>query len=122
MTRHILAPNEILVLEPILEKRVFKNTIEIIYEGHIPHVGYLLIQGEAFLGKKNKFKQVIRPGTTIGARELLNGHPHPSTAKIFSGSEVYILCRSSLMELINNSSTNPVIQPILNKILHSELV
>ncbi len=110
-----LDQHEIHTLGNLFEERVFNNSTELFYEGHIPHVGYVLTQGNVVLGKKRKVKSEIMPGTVIGVKELVTNTPVSYYARIYSGSKVFIIDRSSIKSL--NIEKDPVIRQVLDKII-----
>lgn len=83
------------------EPRLYQSETEIIYEGQIPHAGYLLVEGEIhFIKRKNVFQKIL-PGTLFGVTELMNNNPIRFTVKILPGSKVCILDRSTVKEILN---------------------
>lgn len=75
---------------------------QIIYEGHIPNVGYLLLEGEAFLCKRNRPVQKLHKNSLIGVEELLDHRPFKWSLKVGPGTKLLILDRSTLMEILND--------------------
>jgi len=109
-----LEKHEISALGNIFEERLYNTSAELFYEGHIPHVGYILLDGNVILGKKRKVKSELSPGTVIGVKELMTNTPVSYFARIYSGSKVFILDRSSLKSL--NQKQDPHLRPLIDKI------
>jgi len=88
-------------LQCFSEPITYNTESVIIYEGHIPQVGYLLTEGEIHFLKKKRIIQKILPGTLFGVHELMEHLPFNYTVKIMGGSRVSILDRSTVYEIIN---------------------
>lgn len=74
---------------------------EIHYEGHIPIVGYLLIDGQIKLTKNDRLKLVLEAGHLFGLPELMSGAPFDFTAKITRQSQICYLDRSTVLEIMD---------------------
>ena len=94
-----LSAEEIDGIKGKVEKQTYLTTVELFYEGQIPHVAYLFIQGQLQLGKRGRAHKNVEPGTVIGLTELLENKPANYFAKIKAGSRVLILDRSTIKEL-----------------------
>jgi CRP-like cAMP-binding protein len=79
---------------------IYNTESELIYEGQIPHAGYLLLEGEIHFIKRKTIIQKILPGTLFGVSELMNRTPLKFTVKILPNSKVCILDRSTVYELL----------------------
>lgn len=74
----------------------------VIYEGHIPNVGYLLLEGDAYLCKRNRPLQRLQKNSLVGVEELLGHTPFKWGLKVGPGTKLLILDRSTLMEILND--------------------
>lgn len=74
----------------------------IIYEGHIPHVGYLLLHGEAFLCKRGRPLQKLQQHSLIGVEELFSHSPFKWELRVSPGTALLVLDRSTLLEILND--------------------
>ncbi len=110
-----LEEHELGFLKEHFQEQVYNTSTELFYEGHIPHVGYVLLDGNVILGKRKKIKDELVPGTVLGVRELVNNIPVPYFARIYSGSKVYIVDRSSIKGL--HQIECPNLSGIINKII-----
>lgn len=86
--------------------RLYQTETEIIYEGHVPSAGYLILEGNAKLVKKKKIKQTLQPGSLFGIHELLNKVPLSYNVKISPNSKVCILDKSTVRELLHRIELN----------------
>jgi CRP-like cAMP-binding protein len=81
------------------EPRVYNAETELIYQGHVPHAGFLLIEGTIRFLKNKKVIHEVETGGLFGVIELMGHKPFPYTAVITPGSKVAILDRSTILEL-----------------------
>lgn len=72
---------------------------DLIYEGHIPIVGILLLSGKIKLYRGRRLRQQIDQGHLLGVRELMHGLAFEYTARINPGSEICYLDKSTILEL-----------------------
>ena len=95
-----LSKNEIQAILDHVEPRLYATMTEIIYEGQIPNVGYLVVDGRIDLIKKKRPQSSLMEGQIFGVGELMRNHPFRYTAIIHPGSKVCILDRSTIKELL----------------------
>lgn len=91
-------------IEMIVQKlesgpRSFKASSILFYEGQVPYACYLLLKGEIILLKKNKKIAEVGPGHIVGHSDFQTSTPAVYTARIRAGSEVYIIDKSTFMEI-----------------------
>lgn len=87
-------------LQAFSEPRIYNTEMDLIYEGQIPHAGYLLVDGEIhFIKRKNVFQKIL-PGTLFGVTELMSHTPLKFTVRILAGSKVCILDKSTVKEIL----------------------
>lgn len=76
----------------------------LLYQGHIPIVAYLVVDGAIHLLKNKKIKSTILPGEVIGIRELLTDTPSSVTAKTTADTTICYLDRSTILGIIEEDS------------------
>ncbi len=102
-------------LKHFIEERLYKRDADIIYKGHIPQCGFILKEGEITLRtSKNKYFKLTE-GSLIGVKELMNCRPFKFDANIKSDSIVYILDRSTIVEILKSNNKT------LSKLFHAEV-
>jgi len=74
------------------------------YEDQVPIVAYLLEEGTITLVKKRRKNVVIEPKRIIGLYELIENTPSLYGAEINSGSYVYFIYRSTVLELLEDQT------------------
>lgn len=84
-------------------ERVFSRGAVLFYEGHIPHACYLLLSGEVQLLKKNKLEMKVKPGHIVGFSDFDQQNCSKYSAVITAGSRVFIIDRSTFLELKESS-------------------
>ncbi len=72
------------------------------YEGHIPIVGYLLLEGQIKLTRNDRLKLVLEAGHLFGLAELMNGISFDFTAKVSKQSRICYLDRSTVLEIMES--------------------
>ena len=82
----------------------YNTESELIYEGHIPTAGYLLLDGEINFVKRKRVIQTIKSGTLFGVIELMESSPLKYSVKITPNSKVCILDKSTVKELLEKLS------------------
>ncbi len=92
-------------LEKISSCRQYKKGANIIYKGHIPHCGFLLIEGEITLTHSKSKITIVHEGSLIGIKELMNSSPFQFNASIKPESRVYILDKSTVNEILGGVNT-----------------
>ncbi|EQC43078.1 cyclic nucleotide-binding domain protein [Bacteriovorax sp. BSW11_IV] len=78
------------------------------YEGQIPVVGYLLLEGHIQLLKNKKVKSVLSKGTLLGVHELMTNSPAQYSAQILPNTKVCFLDKSTILEFIHEHDTEDV--------------
>lgn len=92
------------LLKNLCPPRVYNAESELIYEGHVPTAGYLLLDGEIHFLKRKRVVETAKSGSLFGVSELMNHTPLKYTVRIQPGSKVCILDKSSIKELLNEMS------------------
>ncbi|MAX66866.1 MAG: cyclic nucleotide-binding domain-containing protein [Bacteriovoracaceae bacterium] len=101
-----LSPEHINDLLTLLKPHCYQTPTELIYEGHIPRAGYLLLSGEVEFYKKKKLISRIGANHLFGVYELMTNTSLPYTAYIKANSRVLILDKTTIKELILNRKTS----------------
>lgn len=94
-----ISPELINIIKKICKPQTYRTESELIYENHIPHAGFLLLDGEIKCLKKKKVFRSINECSLFGVKELMNNSPIKFTVKICPNSKVCILDRSSVKEI-----------------------
>lgn len=93
-----LNPEEIALIKELSPLRKFDLKSPLFYEGQVPIVAYLLIDGSIVLLKKKKIKNILKAGSLIGLNELLSNSPSKLTAQVSADSVLCFLDKSTMLE------------------------
>lgn len=96
-----LNPTCIAKIKEISPARKFALTSPLFYEGQVPIVAYLILEGSIVLFKNKKIKTIVKPGYLIGLNEVMNNAPSKMSAEVKADSTLCYLDKSTLMEIIN---------------------
>jgi CRP-like cAMP-binding protein len=91
--------NEIAKVTPT--KKFILNS-HLFYEGQIPIVAYLLVEGCIKLMKNKKIKKILKPGSLVGLKELMNNSPSKLSAQVQADSTLCFLDKSTIQEMIQH--------------------
>ena len=94
--------NDIVEIKRISPPKKFSINAPLFYEGQIPVVAYLLLDGCIQLVKNKKVKKTIRPGCIIGLNELMNNSPAKLSALVQAESTICFLDKSTIQEILHN--------------------
>lgn len=100
MTQEI-DPNLVKTLQSCCSEIIYQRDEIVIHEGHIPRVGFILIEGKIEI-IMSKTKKEVLPMKAIGVRELVSKRPFKYTVKIYPNTKVLSLDRSTLLMLASN--------------------
>lgn len=75
------------------------------YEGQVPIIAVLLIDGCIQLFKKKKTKKIILSGSLIGFAELMTNTPSATAAMITANSTVCFLDKSAIKEILQTKNS-----------------
>lgn len=107
----ILSQQEQNIVLELVPAILYERESFLFYENQIPHCAILLVGGELKLyKKKNVIKVINDPGTLIGAYSLINSEASPYALKISANSQMSLVGRSTLKELMQNKLTKMIIQ------------
>lgn len=70
------------------------------YEGQIPIVAFLLVEGCIQLLKKKKTKKNLKAGSLIGYKEMMSNSPAELSATVQPDSTVCFLDKSTIKEIL----------------------
>lgn len=108
MTARIRKNNVIQISQVLIDKiialaetRKYTTDVDLYYEGHIPIVAYLIVEGSGFLFKKRRKNISLKRGDLIGLIEVLSHEPSVYGAHIHNQSEVVFLDRSTIQEVMD---------------------
>ncbi len=85
-------------LQGFCSEIVYERDEVIIYEGHVPRVGFVLLEGKLEI-IMSKTKKNVLPNNAIGVKELASKEPFKYTVKIYPNTKVLPLDRSTLISL-----------------------
>lgn len=85
-------------LQGFCSEIVYQRDEIIIYEGHVPRVGFVLLEGKLEI-IMSKTKKEVTPNNAVGVRELASNEPFKYTVKIYPNTKVLSLDRSTLISL-----------------------
>ncbi len=97
-----LEKKQIEKLKQICRIQTLVNPTPLFYQGHVPMVAYLVLDGAVNLTKNKKLKTIVRSGGVIGAKELITHSPSTVTAEAHSNTTVCYLDRSTVQDIMNN--------------------
>ena len=103
-------------IEALGEEHCYSAEAELYYEGHIPVVAYLFIEGKGRLFKKRRKDQPLGPGDRIGLIELATHTPSEYGAKVNENTKVIFLDRSTINEIIEDAADDDL-KTIFEKLL-----
>jgi len=86
----------------ISHTKKYSTESPLFYEGQIPVVAYLIVDGAIQLLKKKKIKYTIKAGNIIGIDELLKNIPSKLSAKALAETTLCFLDKSTLKEILND--------------------
>lgn len=77
---------------------VYQRDEVIIYEGHVPRVGFILLEGklEIIMSKR---RESVEVNSGVGLKELASNKPYKYAVKIYPNTKVLPLDRSTLSSL-----------------------
>jgi len=86
------------------QKQIFSADSPIMYEDQTPVVAYILSKGKATIEDHYHNEKKVSKGNIIGLKELITHSKSSVSATIEKGSEVYILDRSCIKEILNKDT------------------
>lgn len=78
---------------------------DLFYEGQVPFVAYLIVEGNVHFTKKRRNKGTATAGSLIGFKELYFHTPSTIAARVFPGTKVCYLDRSAILEIMESVET-----------------
>lgn len=94
---------EIKKISPV---KKFSISSPLFYEGQIPIVAYLLVDGCIHLLKNKKIKKILKPGSLIGLNELMTNSPSKLSAQVVAESTLCFLDKSTIQEIIHEDNSS----------------
>lgn len=85
--------------------QTFSKSTELLYQGHIPMVAFLILEGEIKLFKNKKLKAQVSSGVVIGVKELLSDKASKVSALATENTTVCFLDRSTILSIIQEYNT-----------------
>lgn len=99
LENHIIS--EIKRLSP---QKKFTSTAPLFYEGQVPIVAYLILEGCVQLMKNKKIKKILKPGSLIGLSEMMTNAPSKLTAQVQADTTLCFLDKSTIKELMHHEA------------------
>tara|TARA_R110002072_G_scaffold534_2_gene3578 strand:- start:116444 stop:116833 length:390 start_codon:yes stop_codon:yes gene_type:complete len=78
---------------------------DLFYEGQIPFVAYLIIEGKVHFSKNRRNKGTAGAGSLIGFKELYFHTPSTIAARVYPDTKVCYLDRSAILEIMESVET-----------------
>jgi signal-transduction protein with cAMP-binding, CBS, and nucleotidyltransferase domain len=107
----MLTPVELEILKRHFPPILFEQDFDLVYEEQVPNTGLVLIKGEVELVRRRKVKDKLGPGAMLGIHQLIHNRPVVLGCRIKAKSEVIILHKSNVLELLHRSESE--LRPIL---------
>jgi CRP-like cAMP-binding protein len=101
----ILEMTAITEIKKISTSKKFTINSPLFYEGQIPVVAYLVLNGCIQMLKNNKIKKILKPGSLIGLNELMTNSPSSLSAEVKAESTLCFLDKSTILEIIEEESS-----------------
>lgn len=95
---HNIDSNLMKLLQGYCSEITYQRDEVIIYEGHVPRLGFILVEGKLDI-IMSKTKKEVAPLNAVGVKELLSNQPFKYTVKIYPNTKVLPLDRSTLLLL-----------------------
>lgn len=92
-------------LQNLCESHTFSIPTTLFYQGQVPIVAYLVIDGIVNLTKNKKLKSAVKPGGIIGVGELIKKTKSSVTAVAQANTTICYLDRSTVQDILNNTDS-----------------
>lgn len=92
-------------IKKISHQKKFSTQSPLFYEGQIPVVAYLVIDGCVQLLKNKKVKKILKPGSLIGLNELMTHSPAKLSAHAMPDSTLCFLDKSTIKEITSDEGS-----------------
>ncbi len=79
----------------------YQKPTVLFYEGQIPIVGYIIVDGEVSLSRNKKIKNILKKGFIFGVRELFHNGKVSMEAKVSTMAQIIFIDRSMLHEILD---------------------
>ena len=86
--------------------KTFKSQSHLFYEGQIPIVGYLVIDGAIKITKNNKQQKILKPGSLFGLSELIHKKPSKISAEVLPETSLCFLDKSTILEIAGQADND----------------
>ncbi|MBP9682087.1 MAG: cyclic nucleotide-binding domain-containing protein [Bacteriovorax sp.] len=101
-----LENQSVMEIKKISSEKKYNTQCPLFYEGQVPIVAYLLIEGCIQLIKNKKIKKILKPGALIGLSELMTNSPAKLSALVQPESTLCFLDKSTIKEIIHDDNTS----------------
>ncbi len=92
-------------IKKVSHQKKFSSQSPLFYEGQVPVVAYLLLDGTVQLMKNKKVKKILRPGALIGLHELMTNSPAKLSAVATADSTLCFLDKSTIKEITSDENS-----------------
>ena len=89
-------------LQKMCRVQTLEKPTSLFYQGHIPIVAFLVIEGGINLYKNKKLKSTIVPGEIIGLKELTTDTPSKVAAESLEHTTICCLDKSTIKEILES--------------------
>ena len=93
-------------IKNLSSQKKFLINSPLFYEGQIPIVAYLIIDGSIQLLKNSKIKKILRAGSLIGLNELMTNSPVKFEALVQAESTLCFLDKSTILETLREENSS----------------
>ena len=100
-----LENKDIVEIKKLSPQKKYSTCSPLFYEGQIPIVAYLLIDGCIQLLKNKKIKKILKPGSLIGLNELMTNTPSKLAAMVQPESTLCFLDKSTILEILHDNKS-----------------
>jgi CRP-like cAMP-binding protein len=111
-----LENNLISEIKKFSTQKKFSSTAPLFYEGQIPIVAYLILEGCVQLMKNKKIKKILKPGSLIGLAEMMTNAPSKLTAQVQAETTLCFLDKSTIKEIIHNEKDSDLTRLIIEEV------
>lgn len=90
-------------LKTITDVKTFPINSPLYYEGQIPIVAYIVLDGKIEILKQKKLKKIVSQGYMVGLKELMSNTSSKYSAHASPESLICFLDKSTIFELMKNT-------------------
>lgn len=118
---NIQEDKELITLKSLWKPRAFPNDCELIYEGQVPNMAFLVSEGEVYLKKRKQIAEILNEGSLVGLVELLNHTPFKYTLQVPPHAKLCLLDKFTLKQVLFSSENHPQVHQTLYPLVSAHL-